>query len=144
MWLCPTKSQTAKIYLCISLGGTCCQDNAVVMVSIFQNVSSFQQDPFFSSTQPDETELFNFVDGYSSWKEYLQKMNEEGTWGDHVILIAAASCFGCVVRVVSSIPNCNDIIIRPNGPVCDAVQLVLGHVFEEHYVSLRPCEPGKD
>ena len=71
-------------------------------------------------------------------------MNEEGTWGDHVILFAAANCLGCVVRVVSSLPGCDDITIRPCEPVCDAVQLVLGHVLEEHYVSLRPCGPGKD
>ena len=71
-------------------------------------------------------------------------MNKEGTWGDHVILVAAANCFECVVRVVSSLPDCDDIIIRPCEPDGDAVQLVLGHVFEEHYVSLLPCGPGKD
>lgn len=120
--------------------------DANVMVPIFQTVSSVQQDPFCFSppSQPDGTELFNFVVGYPSWPDYLQEMNKEGTWGDHVVLFAAANCFECVVRVVSSLPDCDDIIIRPYGPVGDAVQLALGHVFEKHYVSLRPCGPGKD
>lgn len=70
-------------------------------------------------------------------------MAKDGSWGDQVILFAAANCYGCVVRVISSVPNYEDVIILPNPPVCDAVELVVGHIFEQHYVSLIPIMSGK-
>lgn len=70
-------------------------------------------------------------------------MEKDGTCGDHVILMAAANCYNCVIRVISSLPNCSDVIIRPDPPVCDAAQLVLGHIHEVHYVSLVPFSSGK-
>ena len=91
--------------------------------------------------QRDGTDVFNFVDGYRSWDDYLQSMEQDGTWGDHVILCAAASCFKTCIRVVSSLPNCDDLIIRPD--LHDGgMPLVLGHVHEIHYVSL--VEVGRD
>ena len=95
--------------------------------------------------QPNGTELSDFLDKkrYPSWTEYLKDMAKDGNWGDHVILFAAANCFKCDIRVISSVPN-HDCIISPVPPISDAVQLVLGHVVEEHYVSLRPSMTGND
>ena len=69
-------------------------------------------------------------------------MAKDGTWGDHVILIAAANCYKCVIRVISSLPDHADVIITPGPPVCDAAQLVVGHIHEEHYVSLIARQSG--
>ena len=94
---------------------------------------------FFS--QPDGTHLFNFTNHneYHSWTAYLEKMEEDGTWGDHVILVAAANRFNTPIRVISSLPGHEDIIINPETPVCvGADTFVLGHVHEVHYVSLVP------
>ena len=84
--------------------------------------------------QPDGTELFQFVDGYSSWGAYLTSMMADGTWGDHVILHGAANYFQTCIHVISSLPHHNDVMICPEYDS----RLVLGHVHDLHYVSLLP------
>lgn len=85
---------------------------------------------------PDGTELFSFVHGYPSWSDYLKGMEKEGTWGDHVILHAAANRYKTCIRVISSL-GC-DIMIIPSHPgVIKSNTLVVGHIHELHYVSLR-------
>ena len=63
-------------------------------------------------------------------------MEKDGTWGDHVILRAAANCYKTPIRVISSLDR--DMIINPDLPVDNTSPLVLGHIHEKHYVSLRP------
>ena len=63
-------------------------------------------------------------------------MEKDGTWGDHLVLIAAAKCFKIHVRVISSLGH--DLIISSDHPVTNSSPLVLGHIDEEHYVSLHP------
>ena len=65
-------------------------------------------------------------------------MEQDGAWGDHVILCAAANFFEMCIRVVSILSHTNDIIIMPHCPVDKSKPLVLGHICEVHYVSLRP------
>ena len=95
---------------------------------------------FIFLLQPDGTDLFHFVDGYSSWNAYLTTMMADGTWGDHVILHGAANCFETCVHVISSLPHHHDVIICPEYDVTGSNRLVLGHVYELHYVSLIPLE----
>lgn len=66
-------------------------------------------------------------------------MAKDGTWGDNVMLLAAANRFSTPIRVISSLSIREDIIIHPQSPVChNTGTLLLGHVHEEHYVSLLP------
>ena len=88
--------------------------------------------------QPDGTDLFNFTNGYESWADYLTQMEQDGTWGDHVILYAAANCFGTFIRVISSQSKHRDLTIKPDHHLISTNPLVLGHVHEAHYVSLKP------
>ena len=88
--------------------------------------------------QPDGTELFQFVDGYSSWDAYLTSMMTDGTWGDHVILHGAANCFETCIHVISSLSHHNDVMICPEYDDNGNNRLVLGHMHELHYVSLLP------
>ena len=69
-------------------------------------------------------------------------MQQDGTWGDHVILYAAANCFETCIDVISSLPHHGDLTIRPDRPVDSTKPLVLGHVHELHYVSLQPAIQG--
>ena len=67
-------------------------------------------------------------------------MQQDGAWGDHVILCAAANYFETRIRVVSSLLPSNDVIITPHCPVDESKPLVLGHIHEVHYVSLQPLQ----
>ena len=67
-------------------------------------------------------------------------MEQDGTWGDHVILCAAANHFKTCIRVVSSLSHGNDVIIMPHCAVDESKPLVLGHIHEVHYVSLQPVQ----
>ena len=80
--------------------------------------------------------MFNFVSGYPSWREYLQSMAKDGTWGDHVVLFAAANHFQTAIRIISSLDR--EIVVHPEHAVADPTPLVLGHIHELHYVSLQP------
>ena len=88
--------------------------------------------------QPNGTDLFHFVHGHQTWTDYLVHMEQDGAWGDHVILCAAANYFEICIRVVSSLSHSNDVIITPHCRVDESKALVLGHIHEVHYVSLQP------
>ena len=88
----------------------------------------------------DGTDLFHFVDGHTTWDDYLTNMEQDGTWGDHVILYAVANCYRTDIRVISSLPHHSEVIIKPDFPVEKSKPLVLGHIHEVHYVSLQPMQ----
>ena len=90
--------------------------------------------------QHEETSLFNFVSGYPSWHEYLQSMAKDGTWGDHVVLFAAANHFQTPIHIISSLNH--EIVVKPDHVPPNTNPLMLGHIHEFHYVSLQP-RPGK-
>jgi len=62
-------------------------------------------------------------------------MEKDGTWGDNLVLLATANCYRTDIRVVSSLGR--EVFISPDCPVANTIPLVLGHIHEEHYVSLR-------
>ena len=70
-------------------------------------------------------------------------MEQDGAWGDHVILCAAANCFETCIRVVSSLSHSHDVIITPHFSVDESKPLVLGHIHEVHYVSLQPVKGNR-
>ena len=63
-------------------------------------------------------------------------MEKDGTWGDHVILHAAANCYKTGIRVISSL-GC-DVTINPSHlGFVNTNRFVVGNIHEKHYVSLR-------
>ena len=104
-----------------------------IIVNIKQASRNFL---LLSLLKHDGTPLFNFVCGYPSWPEYLGSMEKDGTWGDNLVLLAAADCYRTDIRVVSSLGR--EVFISPDRPVANTNPLVLGHIHEEHYVSLQP------
>lgn len=101
---------------------------------------------------PKAGDLFSFTYGYESWLKFLKDMAKDGTWGNHVVLVAAANKYEIPIRVVSSATDHQDIIVEPSSPFNQDIEpLVLGHVFEYHYVSLeqeftsgRNCQTSSD
>ena len=91
--------------------------------------------------QADGTDLCHFVHGHETWDDYLTYVEQDGAWGDHLILCAAANCFETCIHVVSSLHN--DVVIRPHSLVDESKPLVLGHIHEVHYVSLQPIQGKK-
>ena len=63
-------------------------------------------------------------------------MAKNSTWGDHVVLFAAANFFQTPIRIISSLDR--EIVVHPEHTVADSTPLVLGHIHEFHYVSLQP------
>ena len=63
-------------------------------------------------------------------------MAKDGTWGDHVVLFAAANHFQTPIRIISSLNH--EIVVQPDHALADTNPLVLGHIHELHYVSLQP------
>ena len=88
----------------------------------------------------DGTDLFHFVEGHATWDGYLTDMERDGTWGDHVILWAAANCYQIAIHVIGSLPGLIKVIIKPDVPFDQSKHLVLGHVHELHYVGLQPLQ----
>ena len=91
--------------------------------------------------------MFCFVDQdrYPTWCDYLESMEKEGTWGDNLILQAAANYYRTSIRVISSLGQDNEVLISPDSRdyvVASTTNtnhqqpLVLGHVSELHFVSL--------
>lgn len=69
-------------------------------------------------------------------------MEREGTWGDHVMLFAAANRYEVSIRVISLSLERSDVVLFPSWGVVDPRQLIIGHIQELHYVSLLP-QKGK-
>ena len=63
-------------------------------------------------------------------------MAKDGTWGDNLVLIAAANHFQTPIRIISSLDH--EILMEPDHALAKTTPLVLGHIHELHYVSLEP------
>lgn len=79
--------------------------------------------------------MSNFVE--KNWDEYLRSMRLQGTYGDHVTLLAAAKLYTVDIAVVQSTGRVVIVSGGETGESCSNL-LVLGHATESHYVSLVP------
>ena len=68
-------------------------------------------------------------------------MAKDGTWGDHVVLFAAANHFQTPIHIISSLNH--EIVVKPDRALAGTNPLVLGHIHELHYVSLQPRQGKK-
>ncbi|CAC5390904.1 unnamed protein product [Mytilus coruscus] len=88
--------------------------------------------------QEDGSHLMCFL-STESWEEYLNRMNRDGEWGDHMILNAITEVIGRTVTVLNNSGNVTHLFPH-TVTLSDEVTLdsvYLGHVGM-HYVSLRP------
>ena len=74
-------------------------------------------------------------------ESYLSRMCRKGEWADHVIIIGMSAFLKCNIVIVTSSPNShpddNVIWITCQNATDDVI--LLGHIWENHYQSLRPC-----
>lgn len=80
------------------------------------------------------------TDCYGTWSEYCQTMAQEGTWGDHMTLVAISELFKCTIVILSSVEldgkSTDPItVITPRRSDSQKV-ILLSHLHENHYGSL--------
>ncbi|XP_068730864.1 uncharacterized protein [Montipora capricornis] len=69
---------------------------------------------------------------------YLTDMSRDGTWGDHIVLVALAHALSRKVVVVSSLVDSQNVVVEPDNHHGEPI--LLGHLSEIHYVSLEPMD----
>lgn len=80
--------------------------------------------------------ISNFITN-SSLLSYLDDMERDGTWGDHLVLVSLAHALGRTIRVVSSLGDSYNVIVKPLK-IHHSEPIFLGHLSENHYISLEP------
>jgi len=76
-----------------------------------------------------------------TWEQYCNEMDRNGTWGDHLTLIAATEIFSIQIFIISSVTGDNFIVdivpekVRPHRLV------MLSHYAECHYGSVQHIDP---
>ena len=79
----------------------------------------------------------------NDFESYLEDMSKDGTWGDHIVLVALANALGRTIRVVTSLETDSyDIVIETDDK--EGPPILLGHLSENHYLSLEPMETSKN
>lgn len=101
----------------------------------------------YNPCQSDGSRLEDFL-STESWEHYLQRMEQNYQWGDHMVLKAMADALNLVVVVFNVYED--DIrrteILSEGRPITKRQKLTifLGHIGEFHYLSLRPIDWEKD
>ncbi|KAK3609364.1 hypothetical protein CHS0354_036603 [Potamilus streckersoni] len=89
----------------------------------------------------DGTHYSSFLDS-ESWEEYLLRLSQDTQWGDHIILRATAEFLKRNIEILTPKETLefHKTKIEPEFSRSgqDEKSLLLGHVGESHYVSLRP------
>lgn len=68
---------------------------------------------------------------------YLTNMSKDRTWGDHIVLVALANALEKTIRVVTSHEgDCYEVVVETKNQ--QGAPILLGHLSENHYVSLEP------
>ncbi|EGC37578.1 hypothetical protein DICPUDRAFT_76812 [Dictyostelium purpureum] len=86
---------------------------------------------------PNGETLSDFVTT-NSWEEYCDSMSKNGTWGDHLTLVAAAEIYKINISIVSSVESQSSSFIEITPSIKCENGILLSHFAEFHYGSLCP------
>ena len=71
-----------------------------------------------------------------SWQDYLQRMSNQGTWADAIIIQAVANCLNLSIHITESNPAFSPVtVVEPVNVTADSLRIYIGHVDEIHYIS---------
>ena len=91
-------------------------------------------------------ELFgNFIDDFPNFKEYLQYMRKQGSWGDHLTLTALSHLMLRPIIVLTDNAEKPELLIEPPefiSPTVRGPPLYLIHRAEIHYEGTCPIQSG--
>jgi hypothetical protein len=102
----------------------------------------------FSVDDEGTATLGDFIDRdqFPKWATYTTYMSRNGTWGDHITLLAAAEVYGVNIGIISNVDDngtgnyVTSIHPRSKKPT---KTINLSHWHEMHYNSLYPINPPK-
>ncbi|EGC31761.1 hypothetical protein DICPUDRAFT_156339 [Dictyostelium purpureum] len=86
---------------------------------------------------PNGETLSDFVTT-NSWEEYCDSMSKNGTWGDHLTLVAAAEIYKKNISIISSVESQSSSFIEITPSIKCENGILLSHFSEFHYGSLCP------
>lgn len=92
------------------------------------------------------TTLGDFIDRdqFPKWASYVAYMSRNGSWGDHITLLAAAEVYGVTITVVSNVEDQGTgqyvTTIQPRSAKSTKI-IYLSHWHEMHYNSLHKENP---
>ncbi|EGC28943.1 hypothetical protein DICPUDRAFT_159545 [Dictyostelium purpureum] len=93
---------------------------------------------------PNGATLSNFV-SEASWEDYCSNMSKNGTWGDHLTLVAAAELYKTNITIISSVASQNSFFIEIKPRIKSDRNIILSHFSEFHYGSLsQMCRIPRD
>ncbi|EGC29309.1 hypothetical protein DICPUDRAFT_159121 [Dictyostelium purpureum] len=93
---------------------------------------------------PNGASLSNFV-SEASWEDYCSNMSKNGTWGDHLTLVAAAELYKTNITIISSVASQNSFFIEIKPRIKSDRNIILSHFSEFHYGSLsQMCRTPRD
>ncbi|KAL3887952.1 hypothetical protein ACJMK2_000337 [Sinanodonta woodiana] len=104
-----------------------------------QEVVKFMRNNREIEVPNDTIHLENFID--ESFDIYCSRMARDGEWVDHVVVVAMARMLQMDIMIVTSSPSSGpeDIIVWVEGQTAfQGNPILLGHVWESHYLSLQP------
>ena len=71
-----------------------------------------------------------------SWQDDLQRMSNQGTWADAIIIQAVANCLNLSIHITESNPAFSPVtVVEPINVTPDSLRIYIGHVDKIHYVS---------
>ena len=77
----------------------------------------------------------------NDFESYVKNMSKDGTWGDHIVLLALANALGKTIRVVTSSrdPDNFEVVVEAENDQ-EGAPLLLGLLSDNHYFSLEPMD----
>jgi len=108
-------------------------------------ISWLDKNEKFPVDDSGSTTLGDFIDRdhYPRWASYVSYMSRNGSWGDHITLVAAAEVYGVQISIISNVDDggtgqyMTTIIPRSRKPT---KTVSLSHWHELHYNSLHPAK----
>jgi len=97
----------------------------------------------FTIDESGSTTLGDFIDRdhYPRWATYVSYMSRNGSWGDHITLVAASEVYNAQIAIISNVDDggagqyMTTIMPRSKKPT---KTINLSHWHEMHYNSLHP------
>jgi len=95
----------------------------------------------FTKARNETTQWQAFID--ESPDEYLEKMIQTGEWVDHIGIQLTANLLRRKIIIITTEAQNRTVHIDPSAGECHVRAIFLGHLNNEHYITLKPLPHSK-